>query len=107
MHPPLRHALRHLDAFALLATSLAIALAVGLVLSPMFGLLLLPARAALADGIVLPQPGCFAPPAPVAQEAPPGVRLPVRPPVVVEPVRPIVPCWLTIRYHRVQVEIAD
>jgi Ca-activated chloride channel family protein len=77
------------------------------------------AGTALADGIILPPPTCFDQPVPLpqpvapAEQAAPPQAEPVRPPVIVPrpvpppPPRPILPCWLTVRYHRVEVEIAD
>jgi Ca-activated chloride channel homolog len=89
-------------------------------------LALLPGATALADGVVLPPPACFdqvvPPPGPVtggqgaaqAQQPPPQQAEPIRPPITiprpippVPPRPPIVPCWLTVRYHRVEVEIND
>ena len=85
----------------------------------------MPGAPALADGVVLPPPACFdqvvPPPGPVAsgQEAAPAPAMqpePIRPPITIPrplppvpptPRPPIVPCWLTVRYHRVEVEIND
>ncbi|HEX2034648.1 MAG TPA: VIT domain-containing protein [Chloroflexota bacterium] len=56
------------------------------------------ASAVRADGIVLPPAPCF------------DRVVPLPEPVVPAPepsLLPIVPCWLTIRYHRVAVEITD
>jgi Ca-activated chloride channel family protein len=100
------------------------------------GIVVLPVGTALADGVVLPPPACFevlTPPRPVAADgaaapetaqprplpqAAPALQAdrtiqPVQPVQPVPPIRPVpppqpvLPCWLTVRYHRVEVTIAD
>jgi Ca-activated chloride channel family protein len=90
------------------------------------GIAVLPVGTALADGVVLPPPACFdaapPPPRPVAADgatapgqAAPALQAdrtvqPVRPVPPIRPVpppQPVLPCWLTVRYHRVEVTIAD